>query len=303
MKTPVAFLIFKRPDTTEKVFSAIRQAQPPKLLVIADGPRKDKPGEAEKCAATRTIIDRVDWDCEVLKNYADVNIGCKQRVSSGLDWVFDNVEEAIILEDDCVPHPTFFKFCEELLEKYRYDERIMSITGTNLLGKWKPALQSYHFSYYFNCWGWATWKRVWDYYDADMKLWSKPEIQNRVRDVIADNKQFLNRKKCLDSTYLGENNSWAYQFFFLCLMYSGLSITPSLNLVSNIGFTQEGTHTKAVNDTRANLPLHSMNFPLQEPLGIAVDREYDYRRYKKVWKRSLWKQIRWKAKRLLEISK
>ena len=303
VRTPVAFIIFKRPDTTEKVFEAIRQAKPPKLLVIADGPRKDKPGEAGKCAATRAILDRVDWDCEVLKNYADVNMGCKQRVSSGLDWVFDNVEEAIILEDDCVPHSTFFKFCEELLEKYRDDERVMSITGTNLLDKWKSELQSYHFSYYFNCWGWATWKRVWDYYDIDMKLWLEPEIQNRVKDVIADDKQYLNRKKCLDSTYLGENNSWDYQFFFMCLMHSGLSITPSLNLVSNIGFTQEGTHTKLANDKRANLPLHLMTFPLKEPLGIAVDREYDYRRYKKVWERSLWKRIRWKVNRLIESSK
>ena len=111
MQTSVAFLVFNRPDTTEKVFEAIRQAKPPKLLVVADGPRAERPDEKEKCAAVRAVIDRVDWDCEVLKNYADVNMGCKYRISSGLDWVFDNVEEAIILEDDCLPHPTFFPVC------------------------------------------------------------------------------------------------------------------------------------------------------------------------------------------------
>ncbi len=194
LTTPVAFIIFKRPDTTRKVFEEIRRAKPPKLLVIADGPRPNIVGEAEKCAAARAIIDSVDWECEVLKNYSDENLGCKQRVSSGLDWVFDNVEEAIILEDDCLPHPTFFRFCEELLEKYRGDERIMTIGGTNLLKNWKSDIQSYHCSNYFNCWGWATWKRVWKHYDVDMKLWGNLEIRNRIADVIVDKKQYLNRK-------------------------------------------------------------------------------------------------------------
>ena len=133
MKTAIAFMVFNRPDTTKKVFETIREAKPPKLLVIADGPRAGRPGETEKCAATRAIIDSVDWECEVLTNYSDVNLGCKRRVSSGLDWVFNTVEESIILEDDCLPHSTFFQFCEELLEKYRYDSRIMQICGSNLI--------------------------------------------------------------------------------------------------------------------------------------------------------------------------
>ena len=115
LKTPVAFIIFKRPHTTERVFEAIRQAKPPKLFVIADGPRTDYDGEAEKCEVTRAIIERVDWDCEVLKNYSDINLGCAKRLPSGLDWVFNQVEEAIVLEDDCFPNPTFFPFCQELL--------------------------------------------------------------------------------------------------------------------------------------------------------------------------------------------
>ena len=119
LKTPVAFIIFKRPEETQRVFAEIRKVKPAKLLVVADGPRLDRPGEDLQCAAARAIIDRVDWECEVLRNYADTNLGCRDRVSSGLDWVFDTVEEAIIIEDDCLPDPTFFRFAEELLERYR----------------------------------------------------------------------------------------------------------------------------------------------------------------------------------------
>lgn len=298
IKTPVVFIIFKRPDTTEKVFEAIRQAQPPKLFVIADGPRS---GEVEMCAATRAIIDRVDWDCEVLKNYADVNMGCKQRVSGGLNWVFEQVEEAIILEDDCLPHPTFFRFCEELLEKYRHDERIMSIGGTNLLVEWKSDIQSYFFSNYFHCWGCATWKRVWNYYDVDMNLWTDSKIQKKVREVIGDDNQYFNRKKHLDSAYGGKVDSWAYPFFFMCLAHSGLSIRPSVNLVTNIGFTKNATHTK-VADVRSGMPLNSMLFPLKEPLNVAADRQHDYEQYKKVWKKSLSQRIWYKTKKLISIS-
>ena len=168
MLTPIVFLIFNRPDTTKRVFEAIRQAKPKKLLVVADGPRDDRQGEAEKCAAVRSIIDTVDWDCKVLTNYADVNLGCGLRVSSGLDWVFEQVEEAIILEDDCLPHPSFFPFCEEMLDLYRHDERIMHIAGTNSLEEWKSDVQSYHFSYTGGIWGWATWQRAWKYYHFKM---------------------------------------------------------------------------------------------------------------------------------------
>jgi hypothetical protein len=138
MKAPVAFLIFNRPDTTEKVFQAIRQAQPPQLLVVADGLRPDQPEDVRDCTAARSIIEQVDWDCQARKNYADVNLGGGWRIASGLDWVFDTVDRAIALEDYCLPHPSFFRYCEEVLEKYQDDERIMTILGTIGLGRWKP---------------------------------------------------------------------------------------------------------------------------------------------------------------------
>ncbi|NEO80981.1 glycosyltransferase family 2 protein [Moorena sp. SIO4G3] len=286
MKTPVAFIIFKRPDTTERVFEVIRQAKPPKLLVIADGPCADRPGEAEKCAAARAIIERVDWDCEVLENYSDVNLGCCQRVSSGIDWVFNTVEEAIILEDDCLPHPDFFPFCENLLERYRDDERVMMVSGTNFLGKWKSDRQSYHFSYYGGIWGWASWRRAWNYYDITMSLWSNPDIKNRIRDVLANNEHYQARKKSFDSTLNGKYDAWDYRWSFARLAQSGLSIVPAVNLISNIGFGEGATHTVSATSKLAELKTISLDFPINYNQFTAVDRDYDHNYFQNFIKRS-----------------
>ncbi|MBD2773260.1 glycosyltransferase family 2 protein [Iningainema tapete] len=298
MKTSIAFIIFNRPQTTEKVFEAIRQAKPPKLFVIADGPRADRPDEASKCEDTRAIIERVDWDCEVIKNYADTNLGCKQRVSSGIDWVFNNVEEAIILEDDCLPHPTFFTFSEELLEKYRYDERIMMITGFNILGQWKSDIQSYHFAYYGSIWGWASWRRAWRYYDVNMELWSKPETRERLRDIICESKQYLNREKDFEHVYYGRIDTWDYQWDLARFLQSGLSVVPAHNLIYNIGFNQAATRTTEDVKGFSKIPLFPMSFPLIEPYAMTTDRDYSYYFYKKAYTCSLKQRIIGKIKRL-----
>ena len=275
MKTPVAFLIFNRPNTTEKMFAAIRQAKPPKLLVVADGPRSDRPGEAEKCKAARAIIDRVDWECEVLKNYSDVNLGCKLRVSSGLDWVFNTVEEAIILEDDCVPHPSFFRFCEELLDYYRDDQRIMVISGNNFQFGRKCIEYSYYFSHYTHIWGWATWRRAWQHYDIEMKLWPKIRDDNWLRYILEEPSTVKYWSKIFQAVYDGYINTWDYQWTFACWLQSGLTVLPNVNLVSNIGFGVEGTHTTDTQNTFANIPLEKMGFPLQHPPFIIRDAEAD----------------------------
>lgn len=295
METPVVFFVFKRPHTTQRVFNVIRQLKPKNLFVVADGPRIGNHYDYQKCKEVRKIIENVDWDCQILKNYSEINMGLKKRFSSGLDWVFSNVEKAIILEDDCLPDPSFFQFCEEMLDLYEYDKRVFSITGHNHLGAWKTKRQDYHFSYYFNCWGWATWKRVWELYDVDMKAWMETEVKERVRDVIADERQFVNRAKLLDLTCAGKVDTWDYQFFFLCLMQSGFTITPSTNLISNIGFGEDATNTKNRNDNRIENKINSLTFPIRHPLSITVDREYDYRRYKKVWAKRQWKQLILKA--------
>jgi len=275
LQTPVAFIIFKRPDTTERVFETIRQAKPPKLLVVADGPRSDRPGEAEKCAATRTIIDRVDWDCEVLKNYSEANLGCRQRVASGLDWVFDTVEEAIILEDDCVPHPTFFHFCEELLERYRHDERITSISGQNVqLGR-RRTDYSYYFSQYNHCWGWASWRRAWQYYDVDMKLW--PEVRDRdfLKDILGDSHAVKVWTKVLQFNYDGYGDTWDYAWTFACWLQGSLSIISNVNSVTNIGFGVEGTHTKTGEFVYSNMPAEAIDLPLKHPPFLIRDTQAD----------------------------
>jgi hypothetical protein len=274
MNAPVAFFIFNRPKLTAKVFEVIRQSRPNKLFIIADGPRPARPGEAEKCAATRAVVEQLDWDCEVFRNYSEVNLGCGQRVSTGITWVFEQVESAIILEDDCLPHPTFFPFCEQLLEKYRNEPKIMSISGTNWLGQWKPEQQSYHFFFCGGFWGWATWRRAWQGYDYEMKLWENKKIREQIQDFIGNEQAFKWYAQIFSQAYRGEIDTWDYQWIFHCFLKSGMEVVPAVNLISNIGFGEAATHTKNPDDVRSNLPQHSMLFPLEEPKELGIDREY-----------------------------
>ena len=274
MKTPVAFLIFNRPDTTAKVFAAIRQAKPPKLLVVADAARSDRPEEAEKCRQTRAIIDRIDWDCQVLTNYAEKNLGCQHRVSSGLNWVFDMVEEAIILEDDCVPDSSFFPFCEHLLERYRHDNRIAVITGQNVqLGK-KRTDRSYYFSRYNHCWGWASWRRAWQDLDFEMKQWSRVKAEGWLKDILQDDGAVKYWEERFQSVYEGKLNSWAIRWTFSCWMQNYLTVISNVNLISNIGFGEQSTHTKKKNKY-LDLPTEPLDFPLKHPSFMIRDDRAD----------------------------
>lgn len=276
LKTPVALIIFKRQDTTRRVFEAIRQAKPTKLFVIADGPRTDRPDEAEKCAATRAIIEQVDWDCEVLKNYSEVNLGCGLRPATGITWVFEQVEEAIILEDDCLPHPTFFRFCEELLEKYREDTRIMHISGNNFQFGRNRSNYSYYFSRYPHIWGWASWRRAWKNYDFEMKRFPEIIQKNWLNDILKDERYVQYWKQIFQDNYkVAKKSTWDYQWTFACWIQSGLSILPKVNLVSNIGFGSDATHTKKQNNKLASMSLEAMEFPLNHPDFIIQDVEAD----------------------------
>ena len=294
MKTAVAFLIYNRPQKTKKVFEVIRQAKPPMLLVVADGPRPERPNDAKNCAAARAIIEQVDWNCEILKNYSDVNLGCGQRVKSGLDWVFDTVNRAIVLEDDCLPDPSFFRFCDELLEKYQDDERIMTIIGTNGLGKWKSDSQSYHFSSYCpGPWGWASWSRAWCYYDYDINAWDKPEVKEKIRAFIADDSHYEVMASRFGQVHpKKEVDTWDYQWFFTVLSNSGLTIVPSVNLIANIGFGSDATHTKSRRSKSANRRTYSLQFPLKHPNSVVPDREYNREQRKVGWLRKIEDKIK-----------
>ncbi|MEI2418835.1 hypothetical protein V6O07_01055, partial [Arthrospira platensis SPKY2] len=275
LKTPVAFFIYKRPDTTENVFEAIRQVQPPKLLVISDGPKAGVSGEAEKCMKARAIIDKVDWDCEVITNYSRKNLGCRQRVASGLDWVFQQVESAIIVEDDCLPEPTFFRFCEELLERYRDDERVMQISGTNTQYGNERTKDSYFFSIYKRAWGWASWRRAWNHYDVNMTQWEKLKNTNWLEYILRDKQAVKYWSNIFQWTYEGQIDTWDHQWQLTCWIHNGLSIIPSVNLVTNIGCSPEGTNCIDPNDILANLPKEKISFPLKHPHLVERNLEAD----------------------------
>ncbi len=302
LETPVAFFIFKRPDVTEKVFREIARARPVKLFVVADGPRKNKPGEAEACAATRAIIDRVDWDCEVLTNYSDVNMGGPLRFPSGLDWVFENTEEAIILEDDCLPHPTFFRFCEEILERYRHDTRITMASGNNFLFGQLAVPFSYYFSHYALTWGWATWRRAWRNFDPDMKTW--PEIRDGgwLEGLVEDKGIVKYWTPIFNAAQTKKKFHWDYGWIFSTLSQNALTVVPNVNLVVNIGFGSLASHTTDVNSPLAHMKTREMTFPLVHPPFVLRHRKADILTWKnrfapseewyKVWKGILYHLVR-----------
>lgn len=276
MNTPLAFIVFNRPETTLRVFELIRQIAPTRLFIIADGPRGERGGEDKLCAEVRAIVENITWPCDVQRNYSDNNMGCKHRVSSGLDWLFSNVEEAIILEDDCLPDPSFFPFCEELLSKFRNDERIGHISGINFQFEQKQSDDSYYFSRYPHVWGWATWRRAWQDYDVKMKYWPLCKSESRLLDVFGDERLTSYWEKVFSQVHDGLIDTWDYQWTFTALINSRLSITPQYNLVSNIGFGEQATHT-IKEDCTSNIPTSIMEFPLKHPKTVLRDRISDFR--------------------------
>lgn len=274
LQTPVAFIIFNRPDSTARVFQEIARAKPTRLLVVADGPRADRVGEAEKCAAARAIINQVNWKCEVFTNFSDENLGCKQRVSSGIDWIFEQVEEAIILEDDCLPHPTFFRFCQEMLERYRYDSRIGMISGDNFQFGRIHNDASYYFSHYGHIWGWASWRRAWSNYNRDAALWPEFRDGNYLDGLVTGRSEYRYWFRAFQSVYDGKIDTWDYQWALSLWGQGMLSILPNVNLISNIGFEPTATHTRG-SSIYANLSTVAMGFPLRHPSVFLPNYEAD----------------------------
>lgn len=270
----VALLIFNRPDTTARVFEAIAKAKPSKLLVVADGPRPDRLGEADKCAQTRAIIDNVDWDCEVITNFSAINLGCKKRVASGLDWIFEQVEEAIILEDDCLPEHSFFRFSDEMLERYRLNERVGMVSGGNLQFGQSRGNASYYFSRYTHIWGWATWRRAWKHYDRDMALWPSFRDEGWIDRVFASQGEREYWKNSFQWVHDGKLDTWDCSWTFAAITHGMLQIVPNVNLISNIGFGPEATHTHVVG-IHANMPVQPIVFPIKHPKFVLADEEAD----------------------------
>ena len=268
---PIVFIIFNRPDVALRTFLEIAKIKPSKLLVIGDGPRRNVPGEEEKVLKTRAILDLVNWDCEVLTDFSKDNLGCKSRVASGLDWVFGLVDEAIILEDDCLPSPSFFIFCQEMLQTYRNQPEIGMITGINFQKGVRRGSGDYYFSKYMHIWGWATWSDRWlNSYDVDMKAWPTFKRSQDFLDITVSAPQQKFWEKIFEKVYRGKIDTWDYQWILANWLHKRLCIIPNANLISNIGFGQGATHTK-VETALSNLPVDEISFPLKHPDSIKAD--------------------------------
>lgn len=266
---PVILLVYKRPDLTRAAVDSVRAARPDKVYVVADGPKNQE--ESVLTEETRRVIaEGIDWPCDIQWNAADENMGLANRVSSGITWAFESCEEAIVLEDDCVAHPDFFRFCAEMLDRYRDEEKVMCVTGDNFQGGKRRGRASYYFSMHTHCWGWATWKRAWERYDHSLACW--PHALSYL-ESLDDPEQLIYWAARKEKTESGQVDSWAYRWTFSVWANEGLTVTPNVNLVENIGFGEGGTHCQ---DGDRKVPrAEGLAFPLKHPRKIARHRRAD----------------------------
>jgi hypothetical protein len=292
-------LAFNRPDVTVKTLSAIRAVKPTRLFFAVDGPRADSVDEYKRVLEIQELTRSIDWDCDVQTLFRKKNLGCKTAVSEAITWFFDHVEAGIILEDDCVAHPSFFPFAAELLKRYRSDDRVLMISGDNFLLGRQWSEYSYYFSRYTHIWGWATWRRAWRHYDHRMSRW--PELRDRgwLRDILKDRVAADYWTRVFDDTFAERNSSWAYRWTYSAWVNDALTILPCVNLVSNIGFGDVATHTRNRKNKLAALPVEEMRLPLRHPERVFQEARADTFTQRTVfaspplWKRIAKKILRW----------
>ena len=243
VESPVLFLVFNRPNESRSVFEAIRKVKPKKFYIAGDGPRKGHLNDIENCAKTREIVNEIDWPCQVVLLMRNENLGCGLAVSQALNWFFDNEPEGIVLEDDCLPNDDFFRFCDSMLQKYRHDGRIGHISGTNMHDNIKRGNATYFFSRLTGIWGWASWARVWKDYDYHLSKLDSAIGANFLDDLIPNRRIQKSLLRDFINTKAGNNDTWDYQYLFMHLISHRMSVFPNSNLISNIGFNSNGTHT------------------------------------------------------------
>ncbi|MBK9177289.1 MAG: nucleotide-diphospho-sugar transferase [Flavobacteriales bacterium] len=276
LRTPVLLIGFNRIGPLRQVFQAVREARPPRLYFAADGPRNEE--ERVRCEEVRVLAKEVDWPCEVHTRFNDRNMGLRQGVSSAIAWFFEHEEEGIVLEDDTLPVPSFFRFSQEMLERYRHDERIWVVMGNNLLDDWAgPVGGDYYFSAhgYGAPWGWASWRRVWAHYDVDMSVWPELKGSPLLRDFFLNHHEEEVARAIFDRVHAGVMNSWSYQLDITRIANHALNILPHMNLVDNIGFGEDGTHTTGLADPRNKRTAKDIVFPLRHPRLIMLDAHRD----------------------------
>jgi len=241
--TPVLLMLFNRPDITRKLFNRIREIKPSKIFVAANGPRPNVPGDVGLCMAVRDIFKEVDWKCELYTDFPETNINMHVRWYKTMDWFFENVDQGIILEDDCIPDISFFSYCTELLDKYRDNLQVMHINGSNFQFGHKRGNGSYYFSKYAHVWGWATWKRAWSKYDDSLHTLADFKDGNIIQTVTDDLKEKKYWIKYFDSIYDGRRNSCDIKWLYAIWLQNSLVVTPNVNLISNIGYGLSAGHT------------------------------------------------------------
>ncbi len=284
-ETPVLFLVFNRMEVMKNVFNQIKNIKPRKFFIASDGARNEL--EKIKVEEVRSwILSNIDWNCEVKTLFRDENLGCGNAVSGAITWFFDNVEKGIILEDDCLPSNSFFYYCEELLEKYSNDTRIMHIAGTNLFSdKTKNLETSYYFSKYANIWGWATWRRSWVKYDFDISNFVLARESNILRYYFDYYPSYINRMKWYSSVLNYKNeirqiDTWDYQWCYTTAINSGFAIVPRVNLIENLGNDINATHTR-INNPFLSQKFQEIDLPLTHPYFYIVNKNFDliYEKY------------------------
>lgn len=274
VRSPVALLVYNRPHLTRQILARIKEVRPATLLVVADGPKNNDPIDARRCEAVKTTIAQdVDWKCDLKTNFADTNLGCGRRIASGLDWVFEEVPEAIILEDDTLPDHSFFRFCDELLERYRNDTEIGQICGFRSIDQ--PVLGkdvSYFFSRHSPIWGWASWARAWKKNDYERTRWSWKEGTRRLRAKDLSFREVIWRNTINARIGVGQLDTWDYQWEYAKLTEGFINIIPAVNLIKNIGIGPDSTHTRNV---AINPDSQTLEFPLQHPEHTQPHLQYD----------------------------
>ena len=271
--TPILFIIFNRPDLTAQTFDAIRRHRPGRLFIAADGPRDEQAGEADVCQRARAITEAVDWPCEVTRFYSDRNLGCGRRVSSAISQAFRSTEELVILEDDCLPAPTFFDFCDAMLCQYRDDDRVMCVAGDNFQKGRSRNSGSYYFSKYPHCWGWATWRNAWRHYDFGIADWPILRNSGLLESACPDESEAAYWRDVFDRLHANEIDTWDFQWMLACWRQNGLTVLPDVNLISNIGFDSRATHTTGASECAA---METGSWTMRRPTeGVFVDRRAD----------------------------
>jgi hypothetical protein len=287
--TPVLFIIFNRPESVQRVFNEIKRYQPEKLYVHADGPRPGNFSDEQKCLESRNIIkEQVDWDCDLKLLFRNENLGCGKGPASAISWFFENVEEGIIIEEDCLPHPDFFGYCSELLQRYRYNEKIMIIGATTYHDDY-PCKYSYTFTNYGTMAAWATWKRVWDKFDYSLSGFSREELMTKLRSHFYSRFEYKNWLGLYDWIVKDKFLSyWDWQLHFVVFYHQGIAIRPKKNMISNFGVGPDATHTnyESGNAFKAHRPVFGC-LPLSHPPEVNVDKKLDAAYYKRMYRKKI----------------